>query len=94
MKSNCSSDSSLSNSVLSANLDSECIFKGFLQQVVNGIGIGPEKGPDAGDPEKRGGRPFGKVTVLKEINTVIKETKDSGKFDQWLKEASTYKQSK
>lgn len=35
----------------------------FLQQVVNGIGIGPEKGPDAGDPEKRGGRPFGKVTV-------------------------------
>ena len=35
----------------------------FLQQVVNGIGIGPEKGPDAGDPEKRGGCPFGKVAV-------------------------------
>ena len=32
--------------------------------------------------------------LLKEINAVIKETKDSGKFDQWLKEASTYKQSK
>ena len=36
----------------------------------------------------------GSDDLLKEINTVIKETKDSGKFDQWLKEASTYKQSK
>lgn len=35
----------------------------FLQQVVNGIGIGPEKGPDAGEPEKRGRCPFGKVAV-------------------------------
>ena len=36
----------------------------------------------------------GSDDLLKEINAVIKETKDSGKFDQWLKEASTYKQSK
>ena len=36
----------------------------------------------------------GQDDLLKEINAVIKETKDSGKFDQWLKEASTYKQSK
>ena len=36
----------------------------------------------------------GSDDLLKEINAVIKETKDSGKFDKWLKEASTYKQSK
>ena len=36
----------------------------------------------------------GSDDLLKEINAVIKETKNSGKFDQWLKEASTYKQSK
>ena len=36
----------------------------------------------------------GSDDLLKEINAVIKETKESGKFDQWLKEASTYKQSK
>ena len=36
----------------------------------------------------------GSDDLLKEINAVIKDTKNSGKFDQWLKEASTYKQSK
>ena len=36
----------------------------------------------------------GSDDLLKEINAVIKETKESGKFDQWLKEASSYKQSK
>ena len=36
----------------------------------------------------------GSDDLLKEINAVIKETKVSGKFDQWLKEASSYKQSK
>ena len=35
----------------------------------------------------------GSDDLLKEINAVIKETKESGKFDQWLKEASSYKQS-